>query len=515
MSSREKGLVYLIGAGPGDPGLITVRGLQLLSSVDVVCTDALVDPALIALLPREIEVYYVGKRAGAHSVPQGEIEDLLVRLARQGKRVARLKGGDPYVFGRGGEEALALRRAGVPFQVVPGVTAAVAAGAHAGIPATHRGLSTFAVLLTAHENPGKGEEEAAVPWLEMARLTGGTIAGYMGVRNLPDVVKTLIEGGMDPATPAAVVERGTMSGQRTVRASLQELPEAVKTAGLKPPAVFMIGRTTELAGELSWRGEEPLAGLRVLVTRPAAQAARIYELLRGAGAEVVPAPSIETVSFQDEITWERLLNRPPQQQGWLVFTSENGVRFFLHDLQRHGRDLRWLGPFRIAVVGRGTLAALQELHLSADLVPEVFTGQALGEMLASEVVPGEQVVRVRGTLANDSVERALDGRGAEVVPLTVYETRTAPLRDVVRNWVDAGPLDFAVFTSGSTFKAFLEQWGEQASEHLAGTRIVSIGPVTSDVIRRAGYEVDLEAARHDVDGIVQALVRAQDYEQQS
>ena len=298
MESGECGKVYLIGAGPGDPRLITFRALELLTRSDVVCFDALVDPTIIASLPGKIERFYVGKRAGVHSMSQQEIEQLLITLARAGKTVARLKGGDPFVFGRGGEEALALRKAGVSFEIVPGVTAATAVTAYAGIPLTHRGMATWTILFTAHEAGGK-DPEVQLPFNRLAALGQGTLAGYMGIRQVKTLCGQLIDGGMNPATPAAVIERGTTPAQRIVTATIETLEEEVKHSGIKPPGLIVVGETIRLRNALDWYSKGPLAGKRVLVTRPASQAGKMYEQLRELGASVVPAPSILVENHYD------------------------------------------------------------------------------------------------------------------------------------------------------------------------------------------------------------------------
>jgi len=312
---QQVGKVYLVGAGPGDPDLITWRGMEALGRADVVCVDALVDPTLVASLPDNIEKHYVGKHAGHHSVPQDQIQELLIRLAREGKTVVRLKGGDPFIFGRGGEEALALAEAGVPFEVVPGVTAAVAASAYAGIPITHRCLATFALMLTAHETPDKDSNGATVPWDDLARLSGGTLAGYMGVKTLPKVVDRLVTGGMNPATPGAVIERGTTGGQKVVTAPLSRLPEEAMKAGIKPPALFVIGDVVSLKEKIGWFDPGPLAGKRVMVTRPTNQAGPMYEKLRRLGASVIPAPTIYVEGRYVEAAWKRMLARQ-DRGGW-------------------------------------------------------------------------------------------------------------------------------------------------------------------------------------------------------
>ncbi len=503
MSEETKGKVYLIGAGPGVAELITWRGLELLATADVVCFDALVDPTLVVTLPPTIERIYVGKRAGQHSKPQDEITQLLVKLASEGRTVARLKGGDPFIFGRGGEEARELVKAGIPFEIVPGVTAASAATAYCGIPLTCRGEVTVASLFTAHEDPDK-DEAKRLNYHRLAELDG-TLAGYMGIARLPQVVELLITGGRDPETPAAVIERGATPAQRMVKAPLKDLPAEVEKAGLKPPALIVVGKTVAMSEGLQWYRPGPLAGKRVLVTRPADQAGPMYNALKKLGAWVVPAPAIRTQNHLDLKGWESF-NNLLEKPGWLVFTSENGVRFFMRNLFRIGGDIRILGMFRIAVIGAGTKRALGEMGVQADFVPSTFTGKTLGEELGKHIIRGDNVVRVRGNLGEPVVETLLDQAGAKVLPLQVYVTETAPLDDGVRAWVREAPLDYVTFTSGSTATSFVEQWGDEGRELVDGAKVVSIGPMTSNVVRELGFQVDLQAEPHDVEGIVATIL---------
>ena len=504
MDRGAKGRVYLVGAGPGDPGLITFRAMELLAAADAVCYDALIDPTLIATLPWEIERHYVGKRAGSHSRSQGEIEELLIKLANEGKRVVRLKGGDPYVFGRGGEEALALKKAGVACEVVPGVTAATAATAFAGIPLTHRGVSSFAVLFTAHE-ASDGHVDDKLPLDKFAQLPGGTLVGYMGVGRLAYIRDTLIESGMKGGTPAAVIERGTTAAQKTVRGSLADLPELAERAGVRPPALIVIGGVADLAETLGMAGPGVLAGIRVLVTRPAMFAGRFYDLLRIYGAVVVPVPSIRSEKKFDESAWTSF-REISSTGGWIVFTSEIGVRTFFELLPFADCDLRALGRFRIAALGRGTAAAIQAQGFKPDFVPGVSYTNALAEELPSSIENDAAVVRVRGNLADDKVEKALESAGAKVFPLEIYKTLTAEVDDGMRAWVNEAPIDIVTFTSGSTVRGFFEQWGPEAVKILADAKVASIGPMTSAVLRERGLEVTVEAKRYDVDGLVEAIV---------
>ncbi len=506
MPEKKYGKVYLVGAGPGNPGLITYRAMEVLASCDAVCYDALVDPTLVVTLPAHIERHFVGKRAGQHSMPQPEIEALLVKLAKEGKTVARLKGGDPFVFGRGGEEALALSREGISFEVVPGVTAAVAASAYAGIPLTHRGKATYATLLTAHETSDK-KEGLEVPYDKLAQFSGNTLAGYMGMGKLPGIIEELIANGMSPDTPSAVIEWGTTNRQKVAYAPVKSLPEEIERVGIKPPGLFVIGDVVGLAADMAWFTPGPLQGKRVLVTRPASQSGAMYNQLREMGATVVPAPSIEIRKHNDTEGW-RQFSGIVEQGGWLVFTSENGVRYFAEFLFKNGFDWRALGRFKIASIGAGTANALKSIGLDADFMPSRFTTVALSAEFPPLLEAGQHVVRVRGNLGDEKVEEAVKEAGAIPLSLTVYETHTAELDDGIRAWVEQGPINAITFTSGSTVTSFVEQWGsEKAVELVKDAVVISIGPMTSRIAEEAGISVTTEAEPHTVEGILNSLFR--------
>ncbi|MCB2213102.1 uroporphyrinogen-III C-methyltransferase [bacterium] len=508
------GTVYLVGAGPGDAGLITRRGYDLLHNhADVVLVDALVDPSLLAELPAHVERRYVGKRAGHHVMKQDKIQELLVETAKAGKNVVRLKGGDPLVFGRGGEEAVVLREAGIPYEIVPGITAATAATAYSGIPLTFRRKSCYAVLFTANAAPAREGECGVIPLADFAKLKDGTLVAYMGVRVLAKVAEQLIKDGMPADQPAAVIERGATGAQKVVRAPLSELAEKAKTEDVKPPALIVIGEVTELPDQIAWYEPGPLATKRVVVTRPVGQARELVDGLRGLGAEVLHIPAIRFEERFDRDTWDALLTdvdarraKSPGQVGWLVFTSENGVRFFFNGLRRMGRDIRFTGPFKLAAVGVATGEALAEYGLTADLVPQTATGKALGAELAEVATQGDLVIRVRGELGNPAVETALANADVTVSPLTVYTTLDASIDELDQAWMHQKDPDYIVFTSGSTLQAFRRQWGdEEADRILNATKIVSIGPVTSSLIRGMGYDIALEADPHNNAGILEVL----------
>ncbi len=496
MSARP-GVVYLVGAGPGDPGLITARALELIGSADTVFYDRLIPPGALDGAPEDAELVYVGKAPGRPSVPQEEIGEQLVTAAQEGKSVVRLKGGDPFVFGRGGEEGEVLREAGVEFEVVPGVTAGVAASAYAGIPVTHRDDASAVAFVTGHEDPEK--PESALDWAALARFPG-TLVFYMGVKRLAANAAALIEAGRDPAEPAAAVERGTMDGQRTVVATLGGLAEAVEREGVGAPALIVVGRVVERREQLAWLERRPLHGCRVVVTRARAQASGLAATLRGLGAEVVELPAIR---IEPRLESEELRRAVESIRDYslLCLTSPNGVHLLFEALTAADRDARSLAGATIAAIGPGTARALAEHGIAADIVPEEFVAEALVEALAEVEVTGKRVLIARAAEAREVLPDALRERGAEVDIVALYETvRETPSDQAIESAQNA---DYVTFTSSSTVRNLTEALGERFPK---GARIVSIGPVTSETIRDAGLEVHVEATRHDIKGLIAALL---------
>jgi uroporphyrinogen III methyltransferase/synthase len=514
MSGRT-GIVYLVGAGPGDPGLMTARSLELIGSADAVYYDRLIPPGALDGAREDAELVYVGKAPGKPSVPQEEIGERLIEAARSGKSVVRLKGGDPFVFGRGGEEGEALRGAGVEFEVVPGVTAGVAATAYAGIPVTHRGDASAVAFVTGHEDPEK--QESAIDWDALARFPG-TLVFYMGVKRLAANAATLIEAGRDPAEPAAAVERGTMDGQRTVVATLGTLAEAVEREGVKAPALIVVGPVVGRREELAWLERRPLHGCRVVVTRARAQASGLAATLRGLGAGIVELPAIR---IEPRIESEEVRGAVERigEYALICVTSPNGAHLLFEALGAAGLDARALagierqrpggtgssatGPVRttIAAIGSGTAQALAEHGIAADITPERFVGEALVKALADVEISGRPVLVARAAEARDVLPDALRERGAEVDVVALYETvREEPAAEAIEAAQEA---DYVTFTSSSTVRNLTEALGERFPNN---ARIVSIGPVTSEAARAAGLEVDIEAKRHDITGLVAALL---------
>ena len=485
------GIVYLVGAGPGDPGLLTARALELIAAADAILYDRLVPAGALDGAREDAELVYVGKdpAVGRTSASQDDINAQLVERGARGQTVVRLKGGDPFVFGRGGEEAEALRAAGVAFEVVPGITAGIAASAYAGIPVTHRDAASAVAFVTGHEDPEK--PDSAIDWDALAGFPG-TLVFYMGVKALPRIADALIAGGRDPDEPAAVIERGTLPGQRTVLATLGVIAACASEAGIRPPSITIVGAVAGLRDELAWFEDRPLAGRRVAVTRARAQASELAARLRGLGAEVVEAPAIRIVP---------LPGGAPDLDGTdlVCLTSPNGVRLLFERLRADGRDARALAGRTVAAIGPGTARALRANGVEPDVVPPRSIAESLVEAL--EDVPVTRALIARAAEARDVLPEALRARGAEVDVLPLYETVAETLDDDARG--AALEADYITFTSSSTVRFFFDAAGGPPGE---ATRIVSIGPVTSATLREHGLEPHVEAADHDIDGVVAALV---------
>jgi len=495
--SARAGVVYLVGAGPGDPGLMTARSLDLIASADAVFYDRLIPPGALAGAREDAELVYVGKQPGVPSVPQEEIGERLSEAAHAGRSVVRLKGGDPFVFGRGGEEGEALRAAGVEFEVVPGVTAGVAATAYAGIPVTHRDDASAVAFITGHEDPEKAE--SALDWSALAAFPG-TLVFYMGVKQLGENAAALIAAGRDPEQPAAAIERGTWPNQRTVEATLRTIHEAVALAEVKAPALIVIGPVAARRTELAWLERRPLHGRTVVVTRARAQASGLAKTLRELGAEVVELPAIR-IEPRLESAEVREAAAAIGEYSLVCLTSPNGVRLLFEALAAAGRDARALAGATVAAIGPGTARALAKRGIHADVVPERFVAEGLIEVLGEVPVEGRRVLVARAADARDVLPEYFANRGAEVDVVALYETvREQPEAAAIEA---AQGADYVTFTSSSTVTNLTEALGDRFP---AGARIVSIGPVTSEAADAAGLRVDVEAERHDVDGLLAALL---------
>jgi uroporphyrinogen III methyltransferase/synthase len=492
--------VYLVGAGPGDPGLMTARSLELIARADVIIHDRLIPASALDGARPDAQLIYAGKEGGGEQVPQAEITQLLIEHGRAAEVVVRLKGGDPFVFGRGGEEAEALRDAGIAFEVVPGVTAGIAAPAYAGIPVTHRDAASSVAFLTGHEDPDK--TESALDWRALAAFPG-TLVVYMGVRQLPGITARLIEGGRPADEPAALVQRGTLPGQRAVQGTLTTIAQLAVDQQIKAPTIAIFGPVAALHERLAWIEQRPLYGVTIAVTRAREQASRLADRLRGLGAEVVVAPVIRT---------ETLPGPVPELDSYdlICFTSPSGVDALFERLQAAGLDTRAFpsrAQTRIAAIGPATARALRLRGIVTDVMPTQAVGEALAEALGN--VPVTRALVARAREARDVVPDALRERGAEVDVVPVYETVVELLNEEQTDAVAAA--DYITFTSASTVRNFFASVGGPEaweSRGAAQPRIVSIGPVTSDELRSHGVAPDLEAADHDIDGLVAAIIGA-------
>jgi len=485
--------VYLVGAGPGDPGLLTARALELIASADAILYDRLVPEGVLDGAREGAELVFVGKRSAAEGefTPQADIDRLLLDHARGDRAVVRLKGGDPFVFGRGGEEAEVLRRAGIAFEVVPGVTAGVAAAAYAGIPVTHRDHASAVAFVTGHEDPDK--PDSALRWDALAAFPG-TLVFYMGVRRLPDIVAALAAAGRRSDEPAAVVAQGTLPAQRVVTGTLATIAERASAARVRAPAITVVGAVAGLRPTLAWFEARPLHGRTVAVTRARAQASELAARLRELGAAVVEAPTIRIEPLSPAI--------PDLGSYDLVcLTSPNGARLLFEGLAAGDRDARALAGATVAAIGPGTARALRAQGIRADVVPEQAVAEALVQALRD--VPVTRALVARAREARDVLPDALRERGAQVDVLALYETVAEPLTAAALD--AARSADYLTFTSSSTVRFF------HAAVHgdirrSDATRIVSIGPVTSQTLREVGLEPHVEASRHDIDGVIEALL---------
>ena len=495
------GKVYLVGAGPGDPGLITLKAARCLSRAEVVVYDFLANPALL-FHAAGAERIYVGKQGSDHTLPQAEINVLLVRLAREGRVVVRLKGGDPFVFGRGGEEAEALAEAGVRFEIVPGVTSAVAAPAYAGIPLTHRDFASSVGFVTGHEDPTK--PESSLDWDRLA--TGlGTIVFLMGVHRLPFIAASLVAAGRAPTTPAALIRWGTTPEQITVVGTLADIAARAKEVGLAPPAVLVVGEVVSLRDRLNWFETLPLFGRMVCVTRTREQASALSQALADLGARVIECPTIRVASPNDWGPVDRAMDRLADV-AWLVLSSPNGVDFLMRRLGERGLDARHLAPVKLAAIGPATAERLSTYGLKADLVPEEYVAEGLAQALSVAGVSGRRVLLARAAEARPVLPQALSAAGARVEEVVLYQTLIPDgLPAEAKTVLAEHTPDLITFTSSSTVTHFVELARRHHLEHLLAAQAACIGPITSRTARQAGLNVVIEAGVYTVPGLVSAI----------
>jgi len=491
------GKVYLVGAGPGDPGLFTLKGKQLLESAEVLVYDRLAGPELMEWVPENCERIYVGKESSNHTLTQDGINELLVEKAREGKQVVRLKGGDPYVFGRGGEEGIRLSEAGIPFEVVSGVTSAISGLATAGIPITHRGIANAFHVFTAHLK----EDGGRLDWSVIAQLEG-TLVFLMGRANLPMITSELIKYGRKPETPCAVVQWGTLPWQRTVTGTLGSILTIVEAENIGSPCLIAVGDVVGLREHLAVFEKRPLFGKKIVITRARTQSSRFREMLQEQGAQVLELPAIRIVPKEMsglDSALERL-----NTFTWLAFTSVNGVEIFFRRLFESGRDLRVLGHLKLAVIGDGTADALKRFGLNADIVPERFVAESLAESLEAVLCPDDRILLPRAAEARTVLVDQLRNR-CDITEVPIYETceetvEAEKLAELVNQ-----PADAVTFASSSTVRHFVRMVGMERIHEMKGTQFISIGPVTSATMRELGIPVDGEAAEHNLAGLLEIL----------
>ncbi|MDB5353950.1 MAG: uroporphyrin-III C-methyltransferase [Phycisphaerales bacterium] len=517
--SPEIGTVFLVGAGPGDVGLLTIRGRELLERADVVVYDYLANPQLLAHCPHA-EAIYVGKKAADHSMTQEQINALLVEKARAGKQVVRLKGGDPFVFGRGGEECEALAAAGIAFEVVPGITAAIAAPAYAGIPVTHRDFNSSFTFLTGHEKEEEYREDAAkarepgagsdVDWSVIAKLP--CVAFYMGVKSLPRICAKLIENGMPADTPAASIRWGTTPRQRTVVGTLADLPQKVAEAKLAPPAITIVGKVVSLRATMNWFESRPLFGQTIVVTRTRQQVSDLSEHLAELGANVIEAPTIELAQPGEWSEVDEALEHIAEYD-WVIFTSQNGVQFTKRRLLERGSDARAFAGVRVAAIGEATAQAVRdELCLKVDLCPKEFVAEALADDFEKRgEVRGRRFLLLRADIARPLLrERLSDGGATEVRDVSIYETRPATsLPRALIEALTAKEIDWITFTSSSTVRNLAALLGPDYKTKLDGVKLASIGPITTRAIEELGLMPTVQATTYNVEGLVEAILTLQ------
>ena len=506
MAKPPKGKVFLVGAGPGDPDLLTVKGKECISEADVVVYDYLANKVLLEYAKDDAEIIYAGKKGGCHTMSQEDISSMIVKKAKMGRTVVRLKGGDPFIFGRGGEEAQQLVRAGVAFEVVPGVTSAIAVPAYAGIPLTHRDYTSTVAFITGHEEPGKKESDIA--W-EKLSTGAGTLVFLMGVGNLPLIAERLMHYGRPPDTPAAVIRRGTVSEQRTVAGTLKNIAELIREKDIKPPAIIIIGDVVNLRTELDWFEKRPLFGKRIVVTRAREQASAFLKKLTGLGAECIEFPTIKIVPPR---TWDMLDKsiKSINNYDWLLFTSVNGVKYFFNRLDTLGKDVRYLHGLKIGAIGPKTAGELQNFGIKPELMPDEYRAEAVVASFEKYGVRGAKILVPRAAVAREILPDELKKIGAEVDVAPAYET-VIPDHDSgwIREMLEKGDIDMVTFTSSSTVNNFVEALKAddlELQKSMENVVVACIGPITADTARKNGLNADLVPSDYTIEGLTGEII---------
>lgn len=498
---EKKGKVYLIGAGPGDPGLLGLKAKECLETADAVVYDRLADPRIIEFCRKDAEMVYVGKASANHTMRQPDINKLLVKLAAEGKTVARLKGGDPFVFGRGGEEAIELLEAGLPFEFVPGVTSAIAVAEYAGIPVTHRHVATSFAVITGHEDPTKGE--STINWKGLATAVD-TLVFLMGVENIERISSQLIANGRSADCPAAVIRWGTRPEQRTLITTVGKAAADVKATGMKPPAIFLVGEVIKLREQLQWFDNKPLFGKTVIVTRARAQASALTKKLEAQGARVLEVPAIKIVPPADFAPLDKAIAEIDTYK-WLILTSVNGVEYFFNRLQKAGKDSRALCGVKIAAIGSATAEALKGYGITADLVPSAYKAEELADALAEDTKAGDKLLLARAKVARNVLPERLRALGAQVDVVAAYETvADCQNKEELLEALESGEASVVTFTSSSTVTNLLDVLGDK-KDLLNKVALAAIGPVTAETLEKNGLKPAISAAEYTIDGLMTAI----------
>jgi len=500
ISVEKKGKVYIIGAGPGDPGLITVKGLRCLKEADVIIYDHLVNEEIIRQAKVSSRLIYAGKKGGAHTLPQEEINRRLVEEAKQGNIVARVKGGDPFIFGRGGEEAEILVKEEIPFEVIPGVSSAIAVPAYAGIPLTHRGYTSTLAFVTGHEDPTKDESD--IDWETLAGI--GTIVFLMGVKNLRSITSNLMVYGKEGDTPAALIRWGTTEDQETLTGALSDIARIAEDRKFSPPVILVVGNVVALRNTLNWFETKPLFGKGIVITRPESQAEEFAGLLHAEGARVIHFPTIKIVPPESYDGLDQAISQIAQYQ-WIIFTSANGVSFLLARLRALGRDIRDLKDIRICAIGPATAATIEKLGIRVDLVPDEYISEGVVREFEKFNINGSRILLPRAEIARDVIPDGLAKLGAKVNVVNTYRTvNSGKKKSELESFMMEGKVDVITFTSPSTVTNFMEIMGRNYVIP-PQVKIACIGPVTAAAVKRAGLPVDIIQERYTIPGLVETL----------
>ena len=503
MTDKKKGKVYLIGAGPGDIGLITVKGLECIRRAESIVYDNLMNEELLSFARKDVRMFYVGKKGGDHFLEQNKINDLLVEEASKGFMVARIKGGDPFIFGRGGEEAQVLAEANIPFEIVPGVTSAIAVPAYAGIPLTHRDFTSTLAFVTGHESDDKNaKKETSIDWRSLANI--GTIVFLMGMKNLSNIVDNLIAHGKSKSTPAALIREGTKSEQETIVAELGEICAEANARNFLPPAILVVGEVVTLKKELDWFETKPLFGKRVMITRPEAQAQELADALREYGASVINFPVIAIEKVEVFPLLDRAISEL-NDYAWLIFTSANGVRYFFQRLWDLGKDARACHSMKVCAIGPATEREVERFCIKVDIVPTSYISEGVVAAFANENITGKKILLPRAEVARDVIPETLGARGAIVDVIAIYRTaNSGRTKAEFEKYVSDGEIDVITFTSPSTVTNFLEIVGGWKSVP-ANVKTACIGPVTATAMREHNIPIDIMQEAYTIPALAKAI----------